>query len=40
MAFWERLCAEHGISPLGHIAKEDRKGEDCKDVFFNEVLTL
>ncbi|CAK5059780.1 unnamed protein product [Meloidogyne enterolobii] len=36
MAFWERLCAEHGISPLGHIAKEDRKGEDCKDVFFNE----
>ncbi|CAK5056475.1 unnamed protein product [Meloidogyne enterolobii] len=36
MAFWERLCAEHGISPLGHIVKEDRKGEDCKDVFFNE----
>jgi hypothetical protein len=37
MAFWERMCLEHGITPEGQIAGEDRKGEDCKEIFFNEV---
>jgi hypothetical protein len=40
MAFWERICSEHGISPEGQIAKEVKKGEDCKDIFFNEVINF
>ncbi|KAF7638787.1 hypothetical protein Mgra_00001868 [Meloidogyne graminicola] len=40
MAFWERICAEHGISPEGQISGEDKKGEDCKDIFFTRLTVV
>lgn len=27
---------EHGITPEGQVTREDKKGEDCKEIFFNE----
>lgn len=32
--FWQRLCAEHGISPDGIFESWANEGGDRKDVFF------
>uniref|UniRef100_A0A914HG26 Tubulin/FtsZ GTPase domain-containing protein n=1 Tax=Globodera rostochiensis TaxID=31243 RepID=A0A914HG26_GLORO len=36
MAYWERMCLEHGIASDGQLLREDQRGADCKDIFFNE----
>jgi len=33
-AFWQRLCAEHGISKEGILEEWATEGGDRKDVFF------
>ncbi|KAL3112238.1 hypothetical protein niasHT_017011 [Heterodera trifolii] len=36
MAYWERMCLEHGIAKDGQLLREDQRGMDCKEIFFNE----
>jgi len=40
MEFWKQLCMEHGINPEGVLEDFAVNGEDRKDVFFYQVITL
>ena len=38
--FWQRLCAEHGLSKDGILEDWATSGNDRKDVFFYQVRRL